>query len=1126
AYTQNAWPNALQWTPGGELPAVFAFETGHTAPPYPNNNSYGGCSAGSPVSTYQDPAAPCPSYDPGSWVNDTLTPWHIAVPTFSNATATEQSAQVSFTQDLGGISFIDPISNYTCAGLDGSAWCSYPWYSYNCGIHAFEFGATDYPGVSTDFGQYDEYARAAEQDGQQFYFYPPTNFSVPTCGAASYSLTLTPSPTTLGATYFLSTPYRSATVVTGLGAGEYSLSAIPIAGARFVDWVATSGATVVSPTDPDTTVWLTGDGTVTAYFSSSTVNTTVVTFDDSPSTGHIAVFAGILYTSGVPLATLANGGTLDLAPGTYSVQAYPVPGDNFSKWSVAGDAAAVAAPALPYTWLTIPGTTASVTVKATSISTSSTAQVYYGTYYGSGNVSFNSGSSVTYGYDSVKVGTYTLVATASGGDAFGGWIDGSPAILSDFEAKSNVTLQNGTTYYMYAYFVATVSLVSAPAADGGISFGSGSPQASQTQVLSAGYYTVFAIPNPTYFFDGWTVSSAADLWAFSSGYGFYYLLVNASGTLTANFGGGESLTNLSFAVLPSFAAGSIEFNLASYAGGTENSSLSNGLFPVQAIPSPGWTLSSLVPSGGVTLPYSGFANVTGALGVLTATFTRSVYTVTFLANAANGASFLVNGTPVANGASALVPSTGVSVTLILPIGPAFLSWVGTPAETISGSVNTTTLFALGPGTVTGLAFGFSAVGGIQPRTTIDLGETVLIAAAASGVGPFSYAWTGVPPGCATTGAASFTCKPNQTGNFTIGVSILGPEAETVTLALGVLTVLSPLAVTNITASPEAFTVGGSSRLTIAATGGLSPYWITFSGLPAGCAGLNVTAFTCRPDIGNGSGLYDVEAVVADGTGATAYASGLLDVNPAPSFAGFIVNRSSVDVGLGVAFTDSVTGGTAPLAVIYSGLPSGCSSSDQFELNCTPTAAGNYTVTVQAVDADGVTANDSIGLVVRALPTINGYGASATTVIVNDTVRLQFTINGGTAPYRVVYSGLPAGCFSANATVLTCVPRIAGSYDVTARVTDSFDQVATAQLNLTVQNATTVVIPPTTSTPSSSSWSSLDTGLVVALLIVIVAVAAVLLLRRRPPAAPPDPGATESEGGDASAWAEPPADPPG
>ena len=64
--TRPATPEAsMQWTPGGEYPVSFAFETGHAGNPnWPANNSYGGCSGGT-ASTPTDPGRALPLVRPG-----------------------------------------------------------------------------------------------------------------------------------------------------------------------------------------------------------------------------------------------------------------------------------------------------------------------------------------------------------------------------------------------------------------------------------------------------------------------------------------------------------------------------------------------------------------------------------------------------------------------------------------------------------------------------------------------------------------------------------------------------------------------------------------------------------------------------------------------------------------------------------------------------------------------------------------------------------------------------------------------------------------------------------------------------------------------------------------------------
>ncbi|HLY76887.1 MAG TPA: hypothetical protein VKT21_03275, partial [Thermoplasmata archaeon] len=293
AYSANDVPDALQWGTGGDYPVTFGLLTGTAGnPSVPSNNSYGGCSPGMPPSTAQNPAVPCPSYDPGSWINDTLHPWQIDPPTFFNGTArSAPPAQVAFSQAVGGVNEVSALSGTACAGRLGSAYCSDPWFSYSCALGAFEFGATDYPGVSDDFGQFNQYSGTLVHNAVQMPFYAPMNFSVPTCGHPGFRLSIGPG-TPGGTVEFLSHTYVAQTSVQGLVPGAYQVQATPPTGDYFAHWV-TTGRVIATPVNsPWATVTVSGNGSLSANYSATPL-LVAVTFDDSPS-GEIAVSSGWL----------------------------------------------------------------------------------------------------------------------------------------------------------------------------------------------------------------------------------------------------------------------------------------------------------------------------------------------------------------------------------------------------------------------------------------------------------------------------------------------------------------------------------------------------------------------------------------------------------------------------------------------------------------------------------------------------------------------------------------------------------------------------------------------------------------------------------------------------------------
>jgi len=73
---------------------------------------------------------------------------------------------------------------------------------------------------------------------------------------------------------------------------------------------------------------------------------------------------------------------------------------------------------------------------------------------------------------------------------------------------------------------------------------------------------------------------------------------------------------------------------------------------------------------------------------------------------------------------------------------------------------------------------------------ITLGQsTNLTTTTTGGAPPFTYAYTGLPPGCQSSSTSSFRCTPNATGTFTVQVTVTDSHGNTTTAA-ATLTVAS------------------------------------------------------------------------------------------------------------------------------------------------------------------------------------------------------------------------------------------------------------------------------------------------------------------------------------------------
>jgi hypothetical protein len=212
--------------------------------------------------------------------------------------------------------------------------------------------------------------------------------------------------------------------------------------------------------------------------------------------------------------------------------------------------------------------------------------------------------------------------------------------------------------------------------------------------------------------------------------------------------------------------------------------------------------------------------------------------------------------------------------------------------------------------------------------------------------------------------------------------------------------------------------------------------------------------------------------------------------------------ASIELGQSIQFSVSATGGQSPYSYSWSGLPSGCSSTNSNPLSCTPSSTGTSSVTVTVTDSLGITLTSlSVSATVVAVLTVAQPTVSASSVTVGQTVVFTASVTGGTAPYTYSWTGLPTGCSSSDASQVSCVPTTTGSWSVSVIVTDSSSVSRTSA-------------PVTVSVTSSSSGGSGGSGLSgssittddwiaigAVILLVIIVSAVVLVIRGRKPKSP-------------------------
>jgi hypothetical protein len=609
AYLENNVEDALPWSPGGDLPVSFAFESGHTTDD-PENDTFGGCNSGLPPPTPFNGAVPCGSYNPKDWAMDTKVPWHFYPVTFFNSATRQTAVQYGFEQDFGAAAWIDGLSYGTCDGRDGSAYCSYPWYSYDGSLGAFEFGATDYSGTTADFGTYAEYSAALQTDSAGLNFYPIENFSLPTLGGHALTIAITGS----GTVHFLNHAATHTTTYHHLRSGAYSVNAAPAPGQYFEGYTTSGGVALDSAGSAWNSLQLSGPATLTAAFGVTPPTTHSVAFKDAGDHGFVTVVPGFefpvtaLYPPAGPGFGLApvfdtnatevsSGSTLSLAPGIYSVEANPQPGYNFTAWT-ASPGIYVFAPGTNYTWLNV--STTGGTVTAHYQATPLTATVWLATDPSEGgSIQFGP---FTYGSGAVfaaAAGTYSVRAIGAPGFHFLGWAPGFISTMTDFSQQSHVLVQYGNDYLTAVFSSNPVLRVGGSGVGGGLALDDRAVAGTVTlPQVGNSVYQLESVPTSGFAFSGWSVGNPAHAWVADPSAATTSIQVNQSVVVTPHFVRSSATDAVTFRA----NGGAVQFNAGPSSPGTSTVTVSPGTYEVAESPAAGemflgWTTSGHVDVG-------------------------------------------------------------------------------------------------------------------------------------------------------------------------------------------------------------------------------------------------------------------------------------------------------------------------------------------------------------------------------------------------------------------------------------------------------------------------------------------------------------------------------------------------
>ncbi|HEY1240402.1 MAG TPA: Ig domain-containing protein, partial [Bryobacteraceae bacterium] len=329
--------------------------------------------------------------------------------------------------------------------------------------------------------------------------------------------------------------------------------------------------------------------------------------------------------------------------------------------------------------------------------------------------------------------------------------------------------------------------------------------------------------------------------------------------------------------------------------------------------------------------------------------------------------------------------------------------------------------------------------------------------ATGGVTPYSWSATGVPGGLSiNAGTGAITGTPTAAGTFSnVVVTVTDSTTGTHLTANKTFTIVINTALSITTASPlSAATVGASYNAPVAATGGVTPYSWSATGLPGG---LSINAGTgAISGTPTAAGTFsNVVVTVTDsttGTHLTANKTFTITVNAAPS----ITTASPLPGGTrGVAYNTTIvaTGGTAPLSWSATGLPGGLSiNAGTGAITGTPNASGTFSsVQITVTDANQASASKTFSI------TIAGLTITTTALppgLAGSSYDFTPAATGGTAPLTWSIAPLPRNLSADGSGRITGIPLFPGTSQVTLDVTDSSTppQHTSKTLSLVVQPA--------------------------------------------------------------------------
>lgn len=355
-----------------------------------------------------------------------------------------------------------------------------------------------------------------------------------------------------------------------------------------------------------------------------------------------------------------------------------------------------------------------------------------------------------------------------------------------------------------------------------------------------------------------------------------------------------------------------------------------------------------------------------------------------------------------------------------------------------------------------------------PPVTVDTNYMGDAPEVSGNVGSVTYVAQGLPEGLAMnpyTGAVVGT--PTTVGTYTVAITVSDITGNTTTVTKELVVAPTPMVATwedlaEATAG-EPYTAPAPT-----VTGGYGGHRFT-ADLPTG--------LMIDPDTGvisgtpTSPGTHDIVITITDAQDVTTTVTKTLAINAAPLQFTTGTNLPNGTVGTGYTSTaPTLTGGSGSYTFSAVGLPQGLVIDPATGIiSGAPVVPGDYSVTITATDASGVTRSFTDAITVAAATGDEQLG------LPDGSVGSSYTSTppelSTTGPHTFTAQGLPAGLsINPDTGVISGVPSAPGTYTVTVTATNSAGAVTEFTEVVVVQQPTNpdpVLLSPTLEFPNAT-----------------------------------------------------------